>query len=380
MILLTDLKKIRPEVPVILMTGYAEVSMAVEAMKKGAFDYISKPLNQDEVLTIVNKAIESKSNQPEINDKEANKIQFFNPLQSEASKILHEYIGIVAPTDLSILISGESGTGKEVVAKTIHEKSLRSQKKFIAVDCGAIPKEIAGSELFGHLKGSFTGAIHDKIGYFEAANGGTLFLDEIGNLSYENQIQLLRALQERKIKPVGGNHEIDVDFRLIVATNEDLKEAVKKGDFREDLYHRLNEFSIHIPKLSERKEDLIAFAEYFLEKSNRQLNKEVIGFSADVLSLFKSYAWPGNIRELQNIIRRAVLLTHGDLISSDVLPKEIILNQTEIADFVFDKENHEKEQIFDALKKTNFNKSKTATLLNISRKTLYNKLKLYKLG
>jgi two-component system response regulator HydG len=380
MVLLTDLKKIRPEVPVILMTGYAEVSMAVEAMKKGAFDYISKPLNQDEVLAIVNKAIQNKSNHTEAEDKEASKIQFFNPLQSEASKILHEYIGIVAPTDLSILISGESGTGKEVVAKTIHEKSLRGKNKFIAVDCGAIPKEIAGSELFGHLKGSFTGAIQDKIGYFEAANGGTLFLDEIGNLSYENQIQLLRALQERKIKPVGGNHEIEVDFRLIVATNEDLKEAVKKGDFREDLYHRLNEFSIHIPKLSERKEDLIAFAEYFLEKSNRQLNKEVVGFSPDVLSVFKSYAWPGNIRELQNVIKRAVLLAHGDLILSTVLPKEIILNQTRESDFVFDKESHEKEQIFDALKKTNFNKSKTATLLNISRKTLYNKLKLYKLG
>ncbi|PJB12660.1 MAG: sigma-54-dependent Fis family transcriptional regulator [Flavobacteriales bacterium CG_4_9_14_3_um_filter_40_17] len=379
--LLTDLKKIRPDVPVILMTGYAEVSMAVEAMKKGAFDYISKPLNQDEVLTIVNKAIEGKANLIETNNKEASKIQFFNPLQSEASKILSEYISIVAPTDLSILISGESGTGKEVVAKTVHEKSLRSKNKFIAVDCGAIPKEIAGSELFGHLKGSFTGAIQDKIGYFEAANGGTLFLDEIGNLSYENQIQLLRALQERKIKPVGGNHEIEVDFRLIVATNEDLKEAVKKGDFREDLYHRLNEFSIHIPKLSERKEDLVAFAEYFLDKANRQLNKEVIGFSPEVLSFFKSYFWPGNIRELHNIIRRAVLLTQGDFIQLGVLPKEIILNQTGKPDFVlFDKESHEKEQIFDALKKTNFNKSKTATLLNISRKTLYNKLKLYKLG
>lgn len=379
--LLTDLKKIRPEVPVILMTGYAEVSMAVEAMKKGAFDYISKPLNQDEVLTIVNKAVESKTNKTELNDKEASKVQFFNPLQSESSNILNEYINIVAPTDLSILISGESGTGKELVAKTIHEKSLRSKNKFIAVDCGAIPKEIAGSELFGHLKGSFTGAIQDKIGYFEAANGGTLFLDEIGNLSYENQIQLLRALQERKIKPVGGNHEIEVDFRLIVATNEDLKEAVKKGDFREDLYHRLNEFSIHIPKLSERKEDLVAFAEYFLDKANRQLSKEVIGFSPEVLSFFKSYAWPGNIRELQNIIRRAVLLTHDDLIQSGVLPKEIILNQTEKTDFgLFDKGSREKEQIFDALKKTNFNKSKTANLLNISRKTLYNKLKLYKLG
>jgi len=188
-------------------------------------------------------------------------------------------------------------------------------------------------------------------------------------------------LQERKIKPVGGNHEIEVDFRLIVATNEDLKEAVKKGDFREDLYHRLNEFSIHIPKLSERKEDLVAFAEYFLDKANRQLNKEVIGFSPEVLSFFKSYFWPGNIRELHNIIRRAVLLTQGDFIQLGVLPKEIILNQTGKPDFVlFDKESHEKEQIFDALKKTNFNKSKTATLLNISRKTLYNKLKLYKLG
>src|SRR5690606_24581207 len=220
-----------------------------------------------------------------------------------------DYIHLVAPTDMSVLITGESGTGKEVVAKNIHLKSLRKDKPFIAVDCGAIPKEIASSEFFGHKKGSFTGAIEDKEGHFVAANGGTLFLDEVGNLTYENQIQLLRALQERKVKPIGSNHEITVDIRLVTATNEDLLLAVEKGEFREDLYHRLNEFSIKVPSLKERNDDLILYADFFLEKANKQLNKSVVGFSKDVLSLFQNYSWPGNLRELSNVVKRATLLT-----------------------------------------------------------------------
>ena len=206
---------------------------------------------------------------------------------SETSKKLHEYIKLVAPTDMSVLITGESGTGKEVTARAIHDNSKRNEHNFVAVDCGAIPKEIATSEFFGHVKGSFTGAVEDKKGHFEAANGGTLFLDEIGNLSYENQIQLLRALQERKIKRVGSNKEIEVDIRIVTATNEDLTEAVENGSFREDLFHRINEFSVEIPSLEERFEDLPLFADFFLKKANRSLGKVVQGFSEDVKDIFK---------------------------------------------------------------------------------------------
>ncbi len=277
---------------------------------------------------------------------------------------------------MSVLIIGESGTGKEIIAKSIHEQSHRKNTNFIAVDCGAIPKELAASEFFGHLKGSFTGAISDKIGYFEAANGGTIFLDEIGNLSYENQIQLLRALQERKIKPVGSNKEIEVDIRILTATNEDLREAVKNGNFREDLYHRINEFSIHSPSLSEREGDLMIFADFFLEEANSQLNKDVIGFSDEVVAIFQKYTWPGNLRELKNCVKRATLLTQSDFIESTVLPIEFFQSQAN-NNGDFSLSENEKEAVLNALSRTQNNKSEAAKLLKITRKTLYNKLKLY---
>jgi two-component system response regulator HydG len=298
---------------------------------------------------------------------------------SEASKKLAEYIQLVSPTNMSVLIIGESGTGKEVIAKSIHQKSSRRDNNFIAVDCGAIPKELAASEFFGHVKGSFTGAIGDKVGYFQAASGGTIFLDEIGNLSYENQIQLLRALQERKIKPVGSNKEIDVDIRIVTATNEDLREAVKNGDFREDLYHRINEFSIHSPSLVEREEDLMIFSDFFLEKANQELNKEVIGFSPEVVTIFQNYGWPGNLRELQNSIKRATLLSQGDFIEKSALPVEFFQNSLkEVNDFSLSE--NEKEVILEALNQTKNNRSEAARLLKINRKTLYNKLKLYNIS
>ena len=277
---------------------------------------------------------------------------------------------------MSVLIIGESGTGKEVIAKSIHQNSPRKNNNFIAVDCGAIPKELAASEFFGHLKGSFTGAINDKIGCFEAANKGTLFLDEIGNLSYENQIQLLRALQERKIKPVGSNKEINVDIRIITATNEDLREAVKNGTFREDLYHRINEFSIQSPSLTERNGDLMIFADFFLGKANQQLNKNIIGFSPEVVTIFENYRWPGNLRELQNIIKRATLLSQGDFIEKNTLPLEVFQTENRTTgDFsLFE---NEKDAILNALEQAKNNKSEAAKLLKITRKTLYNKLKLH---
>jgi two-component system, NtrC family, response regulator HydG len=379
--LLSEIKKTNPNIPILLMTGYSDVITAVKAIKNGADDYISKPFNPEEVLLVIKNALvksQEISATTEINKKKKkiSNNEFVTGI-SVASKKLADYISLVSPTNMSVLIIGESGTGKEVIAKSIHEKSARKNNNFIAVDCGAIPKELAASEFFGHIKGSFTGAINDKIGYFEAANHGTIFLDEIGNLSYENQIQLLRALQERKVKPVGSNKEIDVDIRIITATNEDLHEAIKNGDFREDLYHRINEFSIDSPSLKDRNEDLLVFADFFLEKANQQLNKEVIGFSQEVISVFNKYNWPGNLRELQNIIKRATLLTQGDFIEKNVLPIELF-QTNQIQNFALS--GSEKESIILALEKVKNNKSEAAILLQISRKTLYNKLKLYNIN
>ena len=396
--LLTDIKAVNLKTQVILMTGYAEVGSAVNAMKKGAFDYISKPFTPDEIVMVLDNALKAvviresdiSSTEPILEDssnqkKEQQKVDVGYDKKivkgiSEASKKLEDYIKLVAPTDMSVLITGESGTGKEVTAKAIHDTSKRKDFNFIAVDCGAIPKELATSEFFGHIKGSFTGAIEDKMGNFEAANKGTLFLDEVGNLTYENQIQLLRALQERKIKRVGSTKEIEVDVRIITATNEDLTEAVENGSFREDLYHRLNEFSVEIPSLEDRYEDLMLFAENFLRKANANLNKNVQGFSTEVWEAFQQYRWPGNLRELQNVVKRAVLLTTGDEVKIEALPKEVLQPQEKesVADS-FSKSEFEKDRIIRALKKTNFNKSKAAKLLQVTRKTLYNKINHYNL-
>ncbi|HEA20970.1 hypothetical protein LCGC14_1437450 [marine sediment metagenome] len=399
--LLGDIKKVNPKTQVIVMTGYAEVGSAVNAMKKGAFDYISKPFTPDEIMMVLDNAAKT-----EVSEQVSKTVVTSDVVSvekstrtntdahatatvanakivkgiSEASQKLLQYIDLVAPTDMSVLITGESGTGKEVTAKAIHDGSKRKGFNFIAVDCGAIPKELATSEFFGHIKGSFTGAVEDKIGNFEAADKGTLFLDEVGNLSYENQIQLLRALQERKIKRVGSTKEIDVDVRIITATNEDLTEAVEAGTFREDLYHRLNEFSIQIPSLEERYDDLVLFAENFLQKANTVLNKQVLNFSDEVWDVFRQYHWPGNLRELQNVIKRAVLLTTGEEVLVEALPKEVLqLQEKESVADGFSKSEFEKDRIIKALKKTNFNKSKAAKLLQVTRKTLYNKINHYKL-
>ncbi|RRJ91307.1 sigma-54-dependent Fis family transcriptional regulator [Paenimyroides tangerinum] len=395
--ILQFVKDINPEIQVILMTGYADIKTAVNAMKLGAFDYVSKPINSDEILHTINQALinklniaEEKSEQTKVSKTSRNKQ--LNDLsvvkgKSEVSLELHKYIDLVAPTNISVLVIGDSGTGKENIAFSIHQQSKRASKPYIAVDCGAIPKELAASEFFGHLKGSFTGAINDKIGHFEAANGGTLFLDEVGNLSYEVQVQLLRALQERKIKPIGSSKEIDVDIRVIAATNEDLQRAVREGEFREDLYHRLNEFSIKAPRLSERENDILLFADFFLKQSNADLEKEIIDFSDEVKSIFLDYDWPGNLREMRNVIKRAVLLSSLNYIQKEVLPEEFfntsslnkttnILLDTEDEFKLFSSKNEE-NTIITALEKAKFNKTKAAQILGIDRKTLYNKIKLY---
>lgn len=385
--------QLKDSIPVIVMTGYAEVSTAVKAMKMGAYDYISKPFTPDQMLAVIDgvlhtkpiiskeTAITTKNDSKSIVENE-DKSSISNDLEllSEAAQKLDEHIALVAPTDMSVLIIGESGTGKEVTAKAIHQKSNRKEKPFIALDCGAIPKELAASEFFGHLKGSFTGAIADKIGSFEAANGGTLFLDEVGNLSYENQIQLLRALQERKIKRIGSNTEVEVNVRILSATNEDLKAAVEKGNFREDLYHRLNEFSLQIPALKDRQGDLAVLASHFLKKFNQKLNKQIVDFSDKVWNVFNTYHWPGNIRELQNVIQRAVLLTTTNEIQVNTLPEELMRSKPERIDLgSVSKADFEKEQIVNALKRTNYNKSKAAKLLQVTRKTLYNRINYYDL-
>lgn len=377
--------------PVILMTGYAQVATAVEAMKKGAFDYISKPFNQEEVLEVLGNALKTVSpNKPESpSGKEESREALSSALSgdtkvkgiSKASEKLNEYVTLVAPTDMSVLITGESGTGKEVIAQRIHNLSNRKAQPFVPVDCGAIPREIAGSEFFGHLKGSFTGAVNDKKGHFEEANGGTLFLDEVGNLPYEVQVQLLRALQERRVKPIGSSKELEVDIRVLSATNEDLQEAVKEGRFREDLYHRLNEFSVRVPSLMERKEDMMIFADHFLQLSNKQLGRTIVGFSDEVIRIFQGYPWPGNLRELSNIIKRAVLLCRNSMVKKSDLPQEFlqqVLQETGPPTRAsYSTKDHERSLILNALKEADNNKTKAAKMLQITRKTLYNKLRDY---
>lgn len=369
-------------IPLIIMTGYADIQSAVLAMKLGARDYIAKPVNPGELLKKISEALQDSPSQvssSQATSKVTNEGQHsYLEGESDAAKQLYNYVGLVAPTNMSVLINGSSGTGKEYVAHRIHQLSKRNDKPFIAVDCGSIPKELAASEFFGHVKGSFTGALTDKTGAFVAANGGTIFLDEIGNLSYEVQIQLLRALQERKIRPVGSTQEISVDIRLISATNENLEQAIEKGTFREDLYHRINEFTLRMPDLKERKEDILLFANFFLDQANKELDKHLIGFDPKASQALQSYHWPGNLRQMKNIVKRATLLAQGSFITLAELGTELLeapsFNTTNMA---LRNEETEKEHILEALRQTGNNKSKAAQLLDIDRKTLYNKLKLY---
>ncbi|MDB5262565.1 MAG: sigma-54-dependent Fis family transcriptional regulator [Adhaeribacter sp.] len=368
--------------PIIMMTSFREVGTAVRAMRLGAFDYITKPVNPDELLMVVQEAL---------NKKEAPAVapETSSPLliqgHSEASEQLYGFISLVAPTEMSVIIQGESGTGKEYAARTIHRLSKRSAAPFVAIDCGAISGELANSELFGHVKGAFTGALHDKEGLFQAARGGTVFLDEVGNLSYDIQVKLLRALQERVVQPLGSNKQLNIDVRVITATNEDLAARVKNGEFREDLYHRLNEFKIKVPALRDRNGDLEIFVQHFTNLANQELGRQVASFAPEVTAIFKEYHWPGNLRELRNVVRRAVLLTPGTIASQETLPEEMVLPlhetpQPEGPDLKARQEATEREQILKTLQEVKYNKSKAARLLNIDRKTLYLKLSKYNIA
>lgn len=381
--------------PFIVMTNYAEVQNAVLAMKSGAADYIAKPVQPDILLQKINDAMEQNTQQSNATIQNSttqnaptahnSKLKTQNSEaapryiegKSEASRQLYSYVELVAPTPMSVLILGASGTGKEYVAHRIHDLSQRHDRPFFALDCGAIPRDVAASEFFGHKKGAFTGADADKRGAFEIANGGTLFLDEVGNLSYEVQVQLLRALQERRIRPVGGTKEIDIDIRLVCATNENLEEAVSEGRFREDLYHRINEFTIYMPKLSERGSDLFLFADLFIRHANEELNRNVEGFDSGAAEMLASHSWPGNLRELNNVVKRAVLLTRGNKITTVELTQAMGQIRTDNVLQLHD-EDTERQRIITALQQTNGNKAKAARILGVDRKTIYNKIE--KLG
>ncbi len=376
--LLLHIRKLSPDSAVIMMTAYAEIQTAVNSIKSGAFDYITKPIHPDIINDLIKKAIKSKKAQITLDTDD-----FITGNCVKMQKLI-EQAKLVAPTDMSVLIQGETGSGKEYVARMIHNQSKRRKKKFIAIDCGAIPKELANSELFGHVKGSFTGAISDKKGYFEHANGGTIFLDEIGNLSYETQVKLLRAIQYKVITRVGDTKSIPVDLRFIAATNSNLKDEARQGSFREDLYHRINEFKLELPPLRDRGDDIILFAYAFLEKANQDLNKSVKGFDNDVKKAFKNYFWYGNLRELKNVVKRSALIAKDDLITASCLPEEIInenlnssiaIKQTTGLNLREATRLAEKATIENLLKEVNNNKSETARLLGIDRKTLYNKIK-----
>lgn len=383
-----ELKKIEPDLPIIFLTAFGDIKDAVDLMKKGAYHYITKPFNNDEILLLIGKAIESRYLTKEINllrkklDENPKDISVVG--NSPEMKSIFNQVNIVAPTDLTVVIQGESGTGKEVIANLIHRESKRSDKPFIAVDCGAIPETLVESELFGHEKGAFTGADSMKEGKFEIANGGTLFLDEITNLSDPNQVKLLRVLQERKLSRLGSKKVINIDVRVITASNIKLADAVNNGKFRHDLYYRLNEFSIDLPPLRQRKSDIKLFVSYFINLANKEFNKEVKSVSDDVMKIIDSYSWPGNIRELRNVIRSAVLMCNNSEIKHINIPKEINIKKdnelsVESSSLEDSKKNIEKEYIVNALKKTGGNKAQAAKLLNMNERTFYRKLKQYNL-
>ncbi|MGL5015154.1 MAG: sigma-54-dependent transcriptional regulator [Bacteroidales bacterium] len=373
--LLSWMREEKIDTPVILMTSYAEIQSAVASIKMGAYDFLEKPVSPTILKEKIESALSLCKSMSDVNSK----VVLNNEVEGLSTIVRNMYkdIELVAPTNISVLITGESGTGKEHAARRVHESSKRSSSPFIAVDCGAIPKELAASELFGHIKGSFTGALENKVGVFEEANGGTIFFDEIGNLPYEVQIQLLRALQEKKVRAVGSNREMSVDIRVVSATNENLEEAIKRGEFREDLYHRINEFTITTPPLRDRGEDILLYAKFFIQQANIELERSIVGLSPQAESRILSYNWPGNLRELRNVIRRAALFATGGKIQDTHLSIENG-DKTPEATYVAPLRNeNEKELIEQALEKSGGNKSLAARLLKIDRKTLYNKLKLY---
>lgn len=395
-----EINKTDPNARMILMGTEVHLKNAVNMIRKGARNFISKPLNPDELMEAIKDAEENKlldAQEQELADRSTpNSLSTDQELvtgQSKNARAIIEQVKRVGPTNFSIIIQGETGTGKESIARMIHQNSNRKDKPFVAVDCGCLSRELAGSELFGHEKGAFTGAAFQKTGFFEQANGGTVFLDEIANLSLEIQIALLRALQEKMIRKIGGIKEIPVDVRIIVATNENLLKKSENSNFREDLYFRLCEYTLEIPPLRERLEDLPLFIDFFLEQTSKELSRPKAFLCKEAQTVLEAYHWPGNIRELRNVIRRSTLFTGPDnCIRKDSLPSRILSypepehslpevseeqeQSHRFGDLKTTALKAESKRITEVLEKVRFNKTKAAEMLNIHRKTLYVKLKL----
>jgi DNA-binding NtrC family response regulator len=399
--LLQEIKGKWNNLPIIMLTANSDVKSAVKAMKLGAYDYITKPFDDEELILIIKKALHTQYLCREVEHlrKKLGQMPAIKETMGESPQIKQvlKQVEIIAATNMTVILQGESGTGKEVIAKMIHEKSLRKDKPFIAIDCGAIPDTLVESELFGYEKGAFTGAEERKDGKFEQANGGTLFFDEITNIPNSIQMKLLRAVQERKFQHLGGKRDISVDVRIIVATNANLSDAVKTGKFRDDLFHRLNEFHIDLPPLRERKEDLPALTKYFLDEANRELDKKLEGFSGGAMRFLLDYPWPGNVRELKNVIKRAVLLADSNHITPACLslnngthpaqfepqPQAPMSDTKEGASLREAKEKSagqiEEKMIKEAMVKSGGNKTKAAKILKIDRTTLYSKIKEFQI-
>ncbi|MGD8537976.1 MAG: sigma-54 dependent transcriptional regulator [Candidatus Aminicenantes bacterium] len=376
--LMNEAKKIIPTLSTVIITAHATIQSAITAIREGAFDYIEKPFCPEKVELLIEKLVEHQ-NLIEENIKLRQKIKdrfHFEGIIAKSPKMLKifELIRIVAPTNATVLIMGETGTGKEVVARAVHHQSKRRSKPFIATSCAALPESLLESELFGHEKGSFTGAVERKKGKFEAADKGTLFLDEIGEINANTQVHLLRTLEDKKITRIGSNEEISVDTRVITATNKDLRHMVMQGQFREDLYYRLKVVTIHLPALKDRREDILPLAEHFLKKYAEENNKDVINLSPEVIEFMLNYSWPGNVRELENMIEHGVILSTTNAVTMAELPQDIIhpiLEEEKTIEAVT------KHHILHVLEETEGNISEAAKILGIQRMTLYNKLKKY---
>lgn len=388
---LEEIKQISPNQVVLFVTAFGSISLAVDAVKKGAYDFIEKPFDNDKLLLTVGRAIEHSRMKGEISNLKKS-------LGEKKSAVIGDNTGLkqvmtqvrrVAETNATVLIHGESGTGKELIARAVHDNSLRSQGPFVAINCGAIPLTLMESELFGHERGAFTDAKEAKAGTFERADGGTLFLDEVGELPLDAQVKLLRVLEERRITRIGGKKAIPVDVRIVAATNRNLDDEVKNGHFRLDLLYRLNVFTLILPPLRERKEDIPLLTNFFIRKYNRTLSLDVQSVSPEAISLLTSYDWPGNVRDLENAIQSSMILCTGGVIRPEHLPDRIKGYELAEAQTVSGNSGNsireinaqmEKELIIEALKKHNFNRTLTAEALNISRKTLFNKMKRYGLS
>jgi DNA-binding NtrC family response regulator len=382
--LLTHVRAVDPEVVVIMMTAYASVETAVEAMRRGAYDYITKPFINDEIRVVLRRALDQRHLSREnrhLKRELRERYRFDNIIgKSEAMEKVYRLVEKVASISSNLLITGETGTGKELVARAIHYNSERAERPFVAVNCASLTESLLESELFGHVKGAFTGAIANKEGFFHKANGGTLFLDEMSEVSPGLQVKLLRAVQEREVIPVGGRDPLKFDVRLLAATNKDLEEAVKKGAFREDLFYRLNVITIHLPPLRQRKEDIPLLANYFLQKYAQRFGKPLTKVSKEALRVVVNYDWPGNVRELENAIERAVALSEGDTVETTDLPEKIVSTKMPILhmeDYEMTLEALEEQHVKQVLQKTGGDKVKAAQVLGINLSTLYRKLVRY---